>query len=81
VAGVPLIVTLTRVGAHAVVDATHEEEAHMTAALSVAVDNKGSVRSVGKRGGGGIDLGVMRAMMRNAREVGGDLIKAGLYTR
>ena len=53
VAGVPLIVSLTRVGLHAVVDATHEEEAHMSAALSVAVDGKGLVRSVGKRGGGG----------------------------
>jgi exosome complex component RRP42 len=53
VAGVPLIVSLTRVGLHAVVDATHEEEAHMSAALSVAVDGAGLVRSVGKRGGGG----------------------------
>ena len=48
----------------------------MTAALSVAVDSKGNIRSVGKTGGGGIDLGVMRAMMRTARDVGGDLIRA-----
>ena len=76
VSGVPLIVTLTQVGTHAVVDATHDEEAHMTAALSVAVDGKGLVRSVGKSGGGGIDLGVMRAMIRTAQDVGRDLVKA-----
>ena len=39
ISGVPLIVTLTRVGAHAVVDAT-EDEALGDYALAVAVDNR-----------------------------------------
>ena len=76
ISGVPLIVTLTRVGAHAVVDATEDEETHAAAGVSVAVDAQGRVRAVGKRGGGGIDLGVVRGMMKTARDVGKKLIAA-----
>jgi exosome complex component RRP42 len=76
VSGVPLIVTLTRVGAHAVVDATEDEETHAAAGVSVAVDAAGRIRAVGKRGGGGIDLGVVRGMMKTARDVGKKLIAA-----
>ena len=74
ISGVPLIVTLTRVGAHAVVDATEDEETHAAAGVSIAVDAEGRVRAVGKRGGGGIDLGVVRGMMKTARDVGKTLI-------
>lgn len=79
VSGVPLIVTCVGVGpGRHVVDATDDEEdaGRDCPALSCAVDRKGSVRSVTSGGGGGLDLGVMRAMHKTAREKGVELNEA-----
>ena len=73
--GVKAMTELGREGGF-VVDATEDEETHAAAGVSVAVDAAGRVRAVGKRGGGGIDLGVVRGMMKTARDVGKKLIAA-----
>ena len=81
ISGVPLIVTCVGVGkSHHVVDATGDEEyaGRDDPSLSVAVDKRGRVRaamSTGE-GGGGLDLGRMRAMTKTARECGAQLVEA-----
>lgn len=81
VSGVPLVQTVTRVGANHVVDATRDESVHAAAAVAVAVDARGNVRGVttlSSRGGRGVadtsrrteargaDLSSLRATMRIA---------------
>jgi exosome complex component RRP42 len=46
VSGVPVIVTLTRVGKHSIVDATKDEESMRDPRLCVGVDATGKVRCV-----------------------------------
>ncbi|KAI8008134.1 Exosome complex exonuclease RRP42 [Camellia lanceoleosa] len=41
--GVPVIVTLTKVGRHYIVDATSEEESQMSSAISVSVNRQGRI--------------------------------------
>ena len=57
-------------------DSDEEDAGRDCPALSCAVDRKGSVRSVTSGGGGGLDLGVMRAMHKTAREKGVELNEA-----
>jgi exosome complex component RRP42 len=53
VSGVPLTVTVTRLGGRFVVDATEDETQHSNAALAVAVDSSGNVRGVSQMAPGG----------------------------
>ncbi|GAQ84934.1 3'-5'-exoribonuclease family protein [Klebsormidium nitens] len=73
-AAVPLIVTLTKVGRHYIADATGDEEAQMSSALSVAVNEKGQLCGVTKRGSAGIDPSVISDMLSVARRIGKRLL-------
>ncbi|XP_044494394.1 exosome complex component RRP42 isoform X2 [Mangifera indica] len=61
--GVPVIVTLTKVGKHYIVDATSEEESQMSSAVSISVDRQGHICGMTKRGGVGLDPSVILDMV------------------
>lgn len=71
---VPVIVTLTKVGRHYIVDATAEEESQMSSAVSIAVNNSGHICGITKRGGVGLDPSVLLDMISVAREVSKTLL-------
>ncbi|KAJ1688294.1 hypothetical protein LUZ63_019684 [Rhynchospora breviuscula] len=60
---VPVIVTLTKVGKHYIVDATSEDESQMSSAISVSVNRNGQICGLTKRGGAGLDLSVIYDMV------------------
>ncbi|KAG2582789.1 hypothetical protein PVAP13_6KG094406, partial [Panicum virgatum] len=66
---VPVIVTLTKVGRHYIVDATSEEESQMSSAVSVSVNRSGRVCGLTKRGGVGLDPSVIFDMISVAKHV------------
>ncbi|XAR55267.1 hypothetical protein NMG60_11035296 [Bertholletia excelsa] len=66
---VPVIVTLTKVGKHYIVDATSEEESQMSSAVSVSVNRKGHICGLIKRGGTGLDPSVILDMISVAKHV------------
>lgn len=66
---VPVIVTLTKVGKHYIVDATLEEESQMSSALSVSVSRHGQICGLTKRGGAGLDPSVIFDMISVAKHV------------
>nr|URM60719.1 SAP family protein [Gymnema sylvestre] len=70
----PVIVTLTKVGSHYIVDATSEEESQMSSAISVSVNRQGHICGVTKRGGAGLDPSVMLDMLYFAKTVSEQLI-------
>ncbi|XP_062107195.1 uncharacterized protein LOC133818369 [Humulus lupulus] len=72
--GVPVIVTLTKVGKHYIVDATAEEESQMSSAVSISVNRKGHVCGLTKRGGAGLDPSVILDMISVARHVSDQLL-------
>lgn len=72
--GVPVIVTLTKVGRHYIVDATTEEESHMSSAVSVSVNRHGNVCGLTKRGGAGLDPSVILDMISVSKHVSQQLI-------
>jgi exosome complex component RRP42 len=65
---------IVKVGRHYIVDATAEEESQMTAAVSVAVNRKGIVSGLTKRGGIGLDPSILADMISVARHVSQTLI-------
>ncbi|XP_061362826.1 uncharacterized protein LOC133306517 [Gastrolobium bilobum] len=67
--GVPVIVTLTKVGRHYIVDATLEEESQMSSAVSLSVNRQGHICGVTKRGGAGLDPSVILDMISVAKHV------------
>lgn len=67
--GVPVIVTLTKVGRHYIVDATLDEESEMSSALSVSINRKGLICGLTKRGGAGLDPSVILDMISVAKHV------------
>lgn len=67
--GVPVIVTLTKVGRHYIVDATLEEESQMSLAVSVSINRQGRVCGMTKRGGVGLDPSVILDMISVAKHV------------
>ncbi|KDP30849.1 hypothetical protein JCGZ_13792 [Jatropha curcas] len=71
---VPVIVTLTKVGRHYIVDATSEEESQMTSAVSVSINRKGHICGLTKRGGAGIDPSVISDMISVARHISEQLM-------
>ncbi|GAB2240321.1 hypothetical protein Droror1_Dr00020839 [Drosera rotundifolia] len=66
---VPVIVTLTKVGMHYIVDATTEEESHMSSAISISINKKGHICGLTKRGGAGLDPSVIHDMISVAKHV------------
>ncbi|XP_019190996.1 PREDICTED: exosome complex component RRP42 [Ipomoea nil] len=71
---VPVIVTLTKVGRHCIVDATSEEESQMSSAVSISVNREGHVCGLTKRGGAGLDPADILDMVNKAQVVGSELI-------
>ncbi|KAG9441351.1 hypothetical protein H6P81_017205 [Aristolochia fimbriata] len=65
--GVPVIVTLTKVGRHYIVDATPEEESQMSSAVSVSVNRDGQICGLSKRGSTGLDPSVILDMISVAK--------------
>ncbi|XP_031492066.1 uncharacterized protein LOC116258804 isoform X1 [Nymphaea colorata] len=72
--GVPVIITLTKVGRHYIVDATSEEESQMSSAVSVSVNRHGQICGFTKRGGAGLDPSVILDMISVAKHVSEELI-------
>lgn len=72
--GVPVIVTLTKVGRHYIVDATSEEESQMSSAVSVSVNRHGRICGLTKRGGAGLDPSVILDMISVAKHVSEQLM-------
>lgn len=72
--GVPVIITLTKVGRHYIADATCEEESQMSSALSVSVDRHGHICGLTKRGGAGLDPSVVLDMISVAKHVSEQLM-------
>ncbi|KAH7662031.1 exosome complex component RRP42 protein [Dioscorea alata] len=72
--GVPLIVTVTKVGRHYIVDATSEEESQMSTAVSVSVNKRGHICGMTKRGGAGLDSSVILDMISVAKHVSEHLL-------
>ncbi|XP_076884252.1 uncharacterized protein LOC143533313 [Bidens hawaiensis] len=71
---VPVIITLTKVGSHYIVDATSEEESQMNSAVSVSVNRQGLICGLTKRGGAGLDPSVILDMILVARHVSEQLM-------
>uniref|UniRef100_A0A0C9RSH6 Ribosomal RNA-processing protein 42 n=1 Tax=Wollemia nobilis TaxID=56998 RepID=A0A0C9RSH6_9CONI len=71
---VPVIVTLTKVGRHYILDATLEEESQMSSAVSVSVNKLGHVCGLTKRGGAGLDPSIVLDMISVAQHFGQRLI-------
>ncbi|KAM3271002.1 exosome complex exonuclease RRP42 isoform X1 [Capsicum chacoense] len=72
--GVPVIVTLTKVGRHYIVDATSEEESLMSSAVSISVNRHGMICGLTKRGGAGLDPSVILDMISVAKHVSEQLL-------
>ncbi|XP_057775341.1 uncharacterized protein LOC130994312 [Salvia miltiorrhiza] len=72
--GVPVIVTLTKVGGDYIVDATTEEESQMSSAVSVSTNRLGRICGLTKRGGAGLDPTVMLDTISAAKHVSEQLI-------
>lgn len=68
-AGVPVVVTLTKVGKHYIVDATTEEESQMSSAISISINRQGHICGMTKRGGTGLDPSVILDMISVAKYV------------
>ncbi|KAM7251399.1 hypothetical protein ACFE04_023282 [Oxalis oulophora] len=66
---VPVIVTLTKVGKHYIVDATSEEESQMSSAVSISINRQGHICGLIKRGGAGLDPSVILDMISVAKHV------------
>eukprot|EP00123_Amoebidium_parasiticum_P014112 comp22337_c0_seq1/m.33219 comp22337_c0_seq1/g.33219 ORF comp22337_c0_seq1/g.33219 comp22337_c0_seq1/m.33219 type:complete len:298 (-) comp22337_c0_seq1:454-1347(-) len=72
----PVIITLTKIGARHIVDATMEEEACMMARLFVGVDGDGNLCLLQKGGFGGVDPGALYEMVESGRRIGKEMIAA-----
>ncbi|KAK7307178.1 hypothetical protein VNO77_40008 [Canavalia gladiata] len=72
--GVPIIVTLTKVGKHYIVDATSEEESQMSSAVSISVNRQGHICGITKRGGAGLDPSIILDMISVAKHVSEQLM-------
>ncbi|XP_041996901.1 exosome complex exonuclease RRP42-like isoform X1 [Salvia splendens] len=72
--GVPVIVTLTKVGGHYIVDATTEEESQMSSAVSVSINRLGRICGLTKRGGAGLHPTVVLDTISAAKHVSEQLM-------
>ncbi|PIN11076.1 Exosomal 3'-5' exoribonuclease complex, subunit Rrp42 [Handroanthus impetiginosus] len=71
---VPVIITLTKVGRHYIVDATTEEESQMSSAISISINRQGRICGLTKRGGAGLDPSIILDMISVAKHVSEQLI-------
>ncbi|KAE9605312.1 hypothetical protein Lal_00024624 [Lupinus albus] len=71
---VPVIITLTKVGKHYIVDATSEEESQMSSAVSISVNRQRCICGITKRGGAGLDPSIILDMISVAQHVSEQLI-------
>ncbi|CAN1189493.1 Exosome complex component RRP42 [Linum perenne] len=71
---VPVIITLTKIGRHYIVDATSEEESQMSSAVSISINRKGHICGLTKRGGAGLDPSVISDMVSVAQHLSEQLI-------
>ncbi|XP_042499484.1 putative exosome complex exonuclease RRP42 isoform X3 [Macadamia integrifolia] len=67
--GIPVIVTLTKVGSHFIVDATSEEESQMSLAVSISINRNGHICGLTKQGGAGLDHRVILDIISLAKHV------------
>ncbi|XP_020274816.1 putative exosome complex exonuclease RRP42 isoform X2 [Asparagus officinalis] len=67
--GIPVVITLTKIGRHYIVDATSEEESQMSSAVSVSVNRRGQICGMTKRGGAGLDPSVILDMISVAKSI------------
>ncbi|KAF8072975.1 EXOSC7 [Scenedesmus sp. PABB004] len=74
VSAVPVIVTVSQVGARSVVDLSLEEEPCAAAALSVAVNSAARVVGVTKSGAGGLDPSLAQEMIEVAQKLAPGII-------
>ncbi|KAL8542176.1 hypothetical protein ACS0TY_003149 [Phlomoides rotata] len=72
--GVPVIITLTKVGRHCIVDATTEEESQMSSAVTVSINRQGRICGLTKRGGAALDPSVILDMISVAKHASEQLI-------
>ncbi|GLT27448.1 hypothetical protein SLA2020_024450 [Shorea laevis] len=72
--GVPVIITLTKVGRHCIVDGTADEESQMSSAVSISVNRQGHICGLTKRGGAGLDPSIILDMISVAKHVSEQLI-------
>ncbi|KAL2316545.1 hypothetical protein Fmac_030421 [Flemingia macrophylla] len=73
-AGIPVIVTLTKVGRHYIVDATSEEESQLSSAVSISANRQGNICGMTKRGGVGLDPSIILDMISAAKHVSDQVI-------
>ncbi|CAN1189506.1 Exosome complex component RRP42 [Linum perenne] len=71
---VPVIITLTKIGRHYIVDATSEEESQMSSAVLISINRKGHICGLTKRGGAGLDPSVISDMVSVAQHFSEQLI-------
>ncbi|CAN1189491.1 Exosome complex component RRP42 [Linum perenne] len=71
---VPVIITLTKIGRHYIVDATSEEESQMSSPVSISINRKGHICGLTKRGGAGLDPSVISDMVSVAQHLSEQLI-------
>merc|ERR1711879_600906 len=72
--GIPICVSLTKIGNYYIIDPTPEEEDCMTMQLTVAVDKFGNFCSMSKSGKGAIDPSGMIEMLQNVKKIGQSLL-------
>ncbi|KAL6531024.1 hypothetical protein OROHE_014506 [Orobanche hederae] len=60
---IPVIITLTKVGRHYIVDATSQEESLMSSAVSISINRQGRICGLTKRGGAGLNPSVILDMI------------------
>jgi len=70
VSGAPLLVTLSRIGNHCIVDSTPEEESCSSSSVVVAVSPEGDIRCLRKVGGGSFHPATLIAATKLAVTVG-----------
>ena len=66
----PILITLTRIGNHCVVDPTLEEEACSSACLVMGVTSDGRVTAMRKTGAGSFHLGTIREAVKIGTRIG-----------
>ncbi|XP_021303866.1 LOW QUALITY PROTEIN: putative exosome complex exonuclease RRP42 [Sorghum bicolor] len=71
---VPVIITLTKMGQHYIIDATSEEESQMSSAVLVSVNRHDQICGLTKRGGAGLDPSIIFDMLSVAKHVSQQLI-------
>lgn len=75
VQGAPVIITLSQIGNHFVIDANMEEEMCSSAQLSVAINSSNCITSISKGGFGGLLYSKLEDVIKMAQEVSADLFK------